>query len=157
MAALLKALLQFLLPYLLDIGARLLAIQVGLKQAATETQPYAIQNDAEYAKNALIDGYSGNFAIRESIAELRDYITTQDSGLLAAIGGIPSPPTPPSVPDIVDGVWRQVDPFSRSGIALYGEEQHDAAEWAELMKAGGSAPAKMSPFFDISYPPPIPD
>jgi hypothetical protein len=77
---------------------------------------------------------------------------TERQAILSAIGGLPYPPTPPSVPDIVDGVWDAIDPYGIPGPIAYGEEQHYASEWAQIMQGGGSVPAKHNAFFNISYP-----
>lgn len=93
-------------------------------------------------------------AILAAIADLRGYVTTQDSGLLAAIANIPSPPTPPTVEAIAGGVWGVQDNASQFPYLTYGEELAQSHQWAAMMWHAGSLPARWAPFFNISAPPP---
>jgi hypothetical protein len=144
-----RFILSIIGPQLAEIAARLLGISIQLDTAAIESQRYRIQGDVEASRLALVDGYSGNYAIRQAIAELRAYITTQDSGLLAAIGAIPAPPTPPTALANADAVWAYA-------IAdEYGYTTRNALQTAyaiaDNQRGWSSAPMRSAPGFVLSW------
>ena len=90
-----------------------------------------------------------------------DLLTTYDTHtileILEAIAALPAGSSLPALGDITGGVWGVEDPYSDDPHLPYGQELANAHRWATFMIKGGSVPAKFSPFFNVSYPPPAPD
>jgi hypothetical protein len=139
------------------IQAALLRLVQAMDSAAIETIPKNIERIVTNTQLAVQHPTTGLALIMPAIAELRAYVTTQDSGLLAAIAALPAGSAIPSASDNAAGVWAAKDLYRLPEDVAYGEELYQAAQWAYLMRWAGSVPGKMSPFFNVSYPPPIPD
>jgi hypothetical protein len=142
---------------LLDIVGVLQILGVKMDKTAVEEAPYDIQNEIGRVDDLLRKGPNSLANLMTQVKFISDDHENSLQTILNAIVALPAGSSIPTATDNASGVWNAIDPFRFPGDIPYGQELYQAAEWASLVRWGGSVPAKMSPFFNISYPPPAPD
>lgn len=132
-----------------SIQAALLKLVDAMDATAIETQPKLIERTVLNTQLRVQHPTQGFPGVLAAIAELRDYITTQDSGLLAAIGGLPTPPPPaPSSGDNAEAVWAYMwDSSHQTGLQLSRLYQN----WEHYRSLGGM-PVKANSWFGVWWP-----
>jgi hypothetical protein len=148
MTQLIQALSNLILTLAADILARLGIIQVQSVGTAKEHYPYEIaqltSEQTQYERAAL----TGFPAILAAIADLKAFVTTQDSGLLAAIAALPagSDIVIPSPSDNAAGVWAAIIEAGPPN-ATAGELLDQAGTWAEVISQYSRFPIQEDPHF----------
>lgn len=146
MTALLRGLLQLLLPYLVEISARLLAIQVGLGKAAIESRPGVIEDTAYEAflnsEIILSDLVTVNGKLDTIIAALPGL----DTDVLAAIAALPAGSALPDPFPLPGDTWAALlegTPYSAGYLMTV------AASLPWQLRNGGVFPLTMAPAFGV--------
>jgi hypothetical protein len=142
---------------LLELTGVLQILGIKLDKTAVEDSPYLLQRRISDIRDATVLNASSNVNLLAHLHSIIALLGDGIPGVLDAIAALPAGSSIPTASDNASGVWNALDPFSDDEALPYGQELANAHRWATFSISGGSLPAKYSPFFNVSYPPPSPD